>query len=111
MTPSGRGHTVTERGGTPVGRRVRLPRGAQEPISVYINGIQQKPGDDYEVRDGHLVFNEPIYKEGKIKGVRLWTLALGVVGVYRKHEVVDAEYTLNGKRAFASDLEVIPDEA
>jgi hypothetical protein len=110
MTPSGRGHTESERGGTPIGRRVPLPRGAAEPITVYINGVQQERGGDYELRDGAVVFTEPIFKEGKISGIRKLTLGLGVVGVYRRHEVVDVEYTINGKRSFASDLEVVPDD-
>jgi len=107
--PSGRGHTVTERGGTPIGRRVRLPRGAREPIRVFINGVEQKRGVDYELEPGGIRFAEPIHKEGEIRGWRRWTLLLGLVGVYRKHEVVDVEYTAGDERKFASDLEVIPD--
>lgn len=107
--PSGRGHTVTERGGTPIGRRVRLPRGGREPIRVFINGVEQKRGVDYELEPGGIRFAEPIHKEGEIRGWRRWTLLLGLVGVYRKHEVVDVEYTAGGERKFASDLEVIPD--
>lgn len=111
MSGSGRGHTESERGGTPVGRRVPLARGAGEPINVYINGVLQQRGSDYEIRGGEVVFEEPIFKEGKISGIRKLTLGLGVVGVYRRHEVVDVEYTVNGKRAFASDLAVVPDDA
>lgn len=109
MSPSGRGHTTTEKGGTPVGRRVPLPRGAKEPIRVYVNGVLQDPRADYELRRGEVVFKEPIFKEGKIRGLRKLTLGLGVVGVYRKHEVVDVEYTIEGKLCFASDLAVVPD--
>jgi len=93
-----------------VGRRARLPRGAQEPIRVFINGVEQKRGVDYELVGGDIAFEEPIYKEGKIKGWRLATLALGLIGVYKKHEVVDVEYSLSGARKFVSDLEVQPDE-
>ena len=107
--PSGRGHTTTERGGTPVGRRARLPRGAREPIRVFINGVEQKRGVDYELEPGGIRFTEPIYKEGEIRGWRRWTLLLGLIGVYRKHEVVDVEYTLDGETRFASDVEILPD--
>jgi hypothetical protein len=111
MSGSGRGHSESESGGTPVGRRVPLPRGAAEPINVYVNGVPQQRGTDYQLRNGEVVFEQPIFKEGKISGLRKLTLGLGVVGVYRRHEVVDVEYTLNGKRAFASDLAVVPDDA
>ena len=107
--PTGRGHTVTESGGEPIGRRVRLPRGAGEPVRVFINGVEQKRGVDYELEPGGIRFAEPIHKEGEIRGWRRWTLLLGLVGVYRKHEVVDVEYTAGGQAKFASDLEVIPD--
>jgi hypothetical protein len=107
--PSGRGHTTTERGGTPIGRRARLPTGAREPIRVFINGVEQKRGVDYELEPGGIRFTEPISKEGEIRGLRRLTLLLGLVGVYRKHEVVDVEYTLGAETKFASDLEIIPD--
>ncbi len=109
--PSGRGHTPSEREGTPVGRRAKLPRGAREPIRVFINGVEQNRGVDYELQPGLIVFTEPIHKEGEIRGVRRWTLLLGLIGVYRKNEIVDVEYTLEGAKKFASDLEILPDAA
>jgi hypothetical protein len=108
-TPSGRGHTASEGEGTPVGRRARLPRGAHEPIRVFINGVEQKRGVDYELEPGVIRFAEPIHKEGEIRGVRRLTLLLGLVGVYRKNEIVDVEYTVGGEKKFASDLEILPD--
>ena len=107
--PSGRGHTVTEKGGTPIGRRARLPRGATEPIRVFINGVEQARGVDYDLEPGGIRFRQPIMKEGKITGWRRWTLLLGLIGVYRKHEVVDVEYTLGGQPKFVSDVEILPD--
>ena len=38
------------KGSYAAGRRVRLPRGAEPPIRVYINGVEQREGTDYEVR-------------------------------------------------------------
>ncbi|HET6832196.1 MAG TPA: hypothetical protein VFH44_12700 [Solirubrobacterales bacterium] len=108
---SGRGHGTSERGGKPVGRRVRLPRGAQAPITVYINGTEQVEGTDYEIAGGTVIFREPIMKED-LSGlgiVRKVVLGLGLVGSYQKHEVVDVEYRIGGQRQLASDLEVIAD--
>jgi hypothetical protein len=111
---------VTERGegrieigrveeGVEVGRRVRLPRGAQRPYAVFVNGVKQSEGPDYRVEGREIVFDRPIVKEGKVSGLRWMAMLLGLFGTYRKHEVVDVEYRRAGKVQLASDLEVLPD--
>jgi hypothetical protein len=94
--------------GIEVGRRVRLPRGAQPPYAVFVNGVPQSEGPDYRVRGREIVFSRPIVKEGKVSGLRWLAMLLGLFGTYRKHEVVDVEYRRAGKVQLASDLEVIP---
>ena len=47
------------KGSVAVGRRVRLPRGAEPPIAVYVNGVQQTEGADYELRRGEVLFARP----------------------------------------------------
>ncbi|GIK78801.1 MAG: hypothetical protein EDQ89_04425 [Acidobacteria bacterium] len=108
---SGRGHGLSERGGKPVGRRVRLPRGAEPPIAVFINGTEQLEGTDYELADDLIVFREPIFKEDlrELGAVRKIVLGLGLVGSYQRHEVVDVEYRIEGRARLASDLDVIAD--
>lgn len=110
--PSGRGHGKSAEGGKPVGRRVKLPRGAQRPITVFINGQEQKEGVDYTHHEGDVVFRDPIMKEdlSELGAVRKLVLGLGLVGSYQKNETVDVEYRLSGgRREFASDLAVRPD--
>jgi hypothetical protein len=99
---------VIPKGSYAAGRRVRLPRGAQRPIRVYVNGVEQSEGDDYRVAGGMVVFNRPILKEEKLSGLRWLSMLVGVVGTYRKNESVDVEYTLNGATKLISDAEVIP---
>ena len=94
--------------GVEVGRRVRLPRGAEPPIRVYVNGVRQSEGEDYRVRGGEIVFSRPIVKEGKVGGLRWLAMLLGLFGTYRKHEVVDVEYRLGGRLKLASDVEDLP---
>jgi hypothetical protein len=108
---SPRGHGPVHEGGKPVGRRVRLPRGAARPLTVYINGHEQKEGLDYTLDEGHIVFREPIYKEDlrSLSLIRKIVLGLGVINTYQRHETVDVDYGLNGRREFASNLEVEPD--
>jgi len=109
--PSGRGHGISEEGGKAVGRRVDLPRGAQGPIKVFINGSEQVEGTDYELSGGTVIFREPIIKEdlSQLGPVRKIVLGLGLVGNYQKNEVVDVQYQIDGKTHLASDLPVRPD--
>ena len=108
---SSRGHGSSEQGGKPVGRRVRLPRGAEPPFTVFINGSEQIEGTDYDIANGMVVFREPIMKEdlSQLGVVRKMVLGLGLVGTYQKNEVVDVEYQVHGRTQLASDLEVTSD--
>ena len=95
-------------GSVAAGRRARLPRGAEPPIVVYVNGVRQTEGEDYRVRAGEIVFNRPILKE-RVGGLRWLAMLLGLFGTYRKHETVDVEYRLRGEAKLASDVEILPD--
>ena len=95
-------------GSVAAGRRVRLPRGAEPPIVVYVNGVQQTEGVQYEVRGREILFTRPIIKEGKLGAVRWLSMLIGLVGSYRKHETVDVEYRLGGAVKLASDVEILP---
>jgi hypothetical protein len=73
---------------------------------VFVNGVEQREGEDYTVEDGYLVFNRSLAQEGRL-GFWRWTLiALGIAGTYRRHENVDVQYTLNGRPNVATGLEV-----
>jgi hypothetical protein len=97
------------KGSYAAGRRVRLPRGAQEPIRVHINGVEQTRGTDYAIRGGEIVFDRPIIKETVGRG-RWMAMYLGLFGTYRKNEAVDVEYRLGGETKLAADVEIVPDE-
>jgi hypothetical protein len=102
------GDTEIPKGSVAAGRRVRLPQGAEPPIVVYVNGIQQAEGADYELRSGEIVFSRSIVKE-QVGGMRYLAMLLGLFGTYRKHETVDVEYQLEGEPRLASDVEVLPE--
>lgn len=108
-TPANRGHASTDLEGVEVGSRVRLPRGAEPPIKVYINGIEQAEGSDYEIDSDGIHFHQPIVKEGKLGGLRWLSMAIGLFGSYRKNETVDVSYQLAGKTHHATDLPVVDD--
>jgi hypothetical protein len=102
------GEEEVPKGSVAVGRRVRLPRGAEPPIIVYLNGVPQTEGADYELRHGEIVFGRPIVKE-QVGGMRYLAMLLGLFGTYRRHETVDVEYRLGGQVKLASDVEILRD--
>ena len=84
--------------------RVELPSYIPNRFEVFVNGVQQARGADYEVIGRSLVFPRPIAQEGRL-GFWRWTgMWLGVIGSYRKHETVDVVYELNGRRYVETGL-------
>ena len=93
-------------GSVAAGDRVRLPRGAAPPFTVFINGVEQTEGSDYRLRGSEIVFARPILKEAKV-GIGRWlAMLIGLFGTYRKHETVDLQFTRDGKVELASDLAI-----
>jgi hypothetical protein len=87
--------------------RVPLPRGAEPPYRVFVNGVEQREGTDYEVVRGELHFTKPLEKE-KL-GVGRWTaIFLGLFGSYGKNDQVDVQYQLGGRTAHATGLDIFP---
>jgi hypothetical protein len=91
-----------------VGRRVRLPNGAERPIQVFINGTEQAEGTDYSIRGREIVFSRPLVKE-KVSRSRWVAMSLGLFGSYGKNETVDAHFRLAGKTQVIADAEILPD--
>ena len=82
---------------------VRLPRDVQRPFQVFLNGVEQREGADFVVRDGTLVFERTLAKEEL--GVGRWTsMVLGIAGSYGKNDSVDVVYERNGRPAVAANL-------
>jgi hypothetical protein len=78
---------------------VELPAHVSPPFEIFVNGVQQVEGEDYDIVGSTLVFDRPFAREGKLGFWRWLSLFLGVAGTYRKHDSVDVVYTLNGRRA------------
>ena len=96
------------KGSEAVGRRLKLPAGAEPPFTVFVNGIEQTEGADYNVRAGEIVFTRQLVKE-KVGTGRWLAMYLGLFGTYRKHETVDVQFTRRGKVELASDVKIQPD--
>lgn len=90
------------------GRRVRLPKGAERPISVFVNGREQSEGADYTVHGREIVFTRPLMKE-KVSSGRWLAMTLGLFGSYGKNETVDVHFRRGGKVQVISDAEILGD--
>jgi hypothetical protein len=86
--------------------RVTLPAEITEPFEVYLNGVRQEPGRDFEVEDGALVFERRLAHEGRLGFWRWLSLFLGVAGTYRQNDSVDVVYQSGGRRVVASRLPI-----
>jgi hypothetical protein len=85
-------------------RRVALPEPVVSPLEVYVNGVRQERGRDFEVRGRELVFSRSLSQEGRLGFVRWLSIFLGFAGTYRKHDSVDVVYEAGGRRLVASGL-------
>lgn len=94
--------------------RVELPGHIPSEFVVYVNGVRQERGRDYEVVPAappaapgrSLVFSRPLAEEGKLGFWRWLWMWLGVAGSYRKHETVDIAYEAGGSRLVETGLEL-----
>jgi hypothetical protein len=88
--------------------RVELPASVPDSFEVYVNGVRQDRGVDYEVDGRWLVFPRTIAQEGRLGFWRWASMWLGIAGTYRKHESVDVVYEASGKRQVATGLRPKP---
>lgn len=85
---------------------VQLPRGAEPPYEVYVNGVRQVPRKDYVIEDGRVVFPRYLEKEGKLGFWRWASMALAIAGSYGRNDSVDIHYSLHGTRQVAVGLDI-----
>lgn len=96
------------KGSEAVGHRVSIPAGATPPITVFVNGVAQVEGTDYDLVDGKVAFTRQIIKE-QMTTSRWLAMYLGFFGTYRKDETVDIQFTREGRTELVSDLPILPD--
>ena len=84
---------------------VPLPPGVRAPFDVYVNGVHQAEGTDFDVVDDTLVFERELRKEGKL-GFWRWFLGAWGVGTYRQNDSVDVRYELDGRPVLLEGLDI-----
>ena len=78
--------------------QVELPEGVTVPFHVFVNGVEQRAGSDFDQIGTTLVFRRELAPEGKLGFWRWLSLFLGVAGTYRKNDTVDIVYSDGGNR-------------
>ena len=89
--------------------RIDLPPYVGGDFEVYVAGVRQVRGVDFEVVGRSVVFPRPIAQEGRL-GFWRWSLMwLGIAGSYRRHETVDVVYEEGGRRQVETGLVPVPE--
>jgi hypothetical protein len=73
---------------------------------VFVNGVRQEEGKDYRVVGRELHFDKPLAKE-KLGFWRWAAMFFALFGSYGKNDSVDVQYTLGGRNAVATGLDII----
>jgi hypothetical protein len=87
--------------------RVPLPPGVKRPLRVFVNGVPQVEGRDYERVGRELHFHRPLERERL--GLGRWAaIFFGLFGSYGKDDSVDVQYEVGGRTTVATGLEIFP---
>ena len=89
------------------GSRVPLPAAVRPPYTVFVNGVAQREGVDYEVVGGVMRFEAVLQKEGKLSVWR-WLLGAFGIGTYGKNDQVDVAWDADGRPRIAHALDIEP---
>jgi hypothetical protein len=82
--------------------QVELPTHVEGAFDVFVNGVPQIRGVDYDQFGRKLVFRSELAQEGRLGFWRWVSLFFGVAGTYRKNDTVDIVFTLHGHRTVES---------
>jgi hypothetical protein len=81
---------------------VDLPESVAVPFEVFVNGVPQRAGVDFDQVGRSLVFRRDLKPEGRLGFWRWFSLFLGVAGTYRRNDSVDVVYNDGGRRTVVS---------
>ena len=87
-----------------------LPPNATGGFEVYVNGIRQREGVDFERRGTSLLFPRSLAREGRLGFWRWLSIVLGIAGTYRQNDSVDVVYEVGGRRIVATGLPLVQEE-
>lgn len=84
---------------------VKLPAAVREPYQVFVNGVPQRAGVDFQAKGHTLMFDRELRKDRISK--RRWFLGAWGVGTYKQDDSVDVRYeAADGSPRVAEALEI-----
>ena len=86
------------------GSSVMLPAQVGDDYEVYVNGVCQQEGADFQAEGRRLLFARTLRRD-RISRWR-WFLGAWGVGTYRQDDVVDVRYELAGEPRVAHALPI-----
>jgi len=81
--------------------RVDLPPYVKPPYEVFVNGVPQTEGVDFDAIGTSLIFRRTLAREGKLGFWRWLSMFLGVAGTYRKNDTVSVVYSQGDQKSVA----------
>jgi hypothetical protein len=82
--------------------QIELPEHVSSAFDVFVNGVPQEEGVDYDRVGRMLVFRRELAEEGRLGFWRWLSMFLGVAGTYRRNDTVDIVFTRDGRRTVVS---------
>jgi hypothetical protein len=82
--------------------QIELPERVSGAFEVFVNGVPQQEGVDYDRVGQMLVFRRELAEEGRLGFWRWLSMFLGVAGTYRQNDTVDIVFTHDGRRTVVS---------
>ena len=86
---------------------VDLPSHVPDRFEVFVNGVEQARGVDYELVGRSLVFPRPIAQEGRL-GFWRWFMGAWGIGTYGRNDQVDVTWEVGGQPRVAHALDIEP---
>jgi hypothetical protein len=83
---------------------VRLPASVEDPFEVYVNGVRQEPGVDFN-RDGDVLRFPRRLAHDRVSGWR-WLVGAFGIGTYRQDDAVLVRYERDGQPRVAEGLAI-----
>jgi hypothetical protein len=84
---------------------VKLPAAVREPYEVFLNGVPQREGADFQAKGRTLMFERELRKDRISK--RRWLLGAWGVGTYKQDDSIDVRYEApDGSPRVAEALEI-----
>jgi hypothetical protein len=82
--------------------QVELPPAVGDEFEVFVNGVPQQRGVDFDQLGRSLVFRRELATEGRLGFWRWASLFFGIAGTYRRDDTVDVVHQQDGRRVVTS---------